>query len=664
MMKKQLIAVSLACSAFGSAIAENYNAPLVSVRGPLRYDLNLKQDKWSLSTWSTVHSRGADRSFWCHGTEASTLPTAIFGKETFTINESFEQNDILKTGLFTNQNPFFFLTKFTPSASYTDEGITIGGRLECPVFNNKGRVGLRASLPFKTVRMERDDAQGECPQDGLDSVAIHGDQARMVDASGQSNAKVFSGINRYKLAFLNQVKTIVSSGAVKPILFLSDGTGGSPANQSGFFGPQYKFPISTQGGIANTTSPQGYDGTDVPFVIIRGSGVDGYSLPFGAPSAVTVLATSGNFAATANTSRVVYGPVNQNLTAPALNTATPAASDLLSLKPDLSNVTAANQNKGFAFTSGTDYTNIATQPNFETLWVTPVFDGATGQMPQVALNAVNLIEGYLKRFQQGAACALADLGFAFDTYERKGLGDLDVDAFYEHTFNDNWRSEVWFGVRFPTGGSNKFCENPFRIQLGNGNHFEVNIGGLLAWQTPCNWLALKTDVSYAWVLSADEQRAATFKGATVKNIGPCACASVDWGYFTGHFDFNFYHTKSRKLGTMIGYEIYCKSKDNVCYKDKKSKKHFLGQVWSDQNGNPLGAAQPAAGTVPQYSDYYMALDNKTAEKNTDRIAHRVRTECHWHAHKYWSLYAGGAYTFAGKHIFLESDVHGGINVRY
>lgn len=655
MIRKQLLLVSLTACFFGTVLANEYRAPLVSERGPLRYDLVMKHDKWSIETWTAAHSRVADRGFLEHGTDAKSLPAVIFGKEIFTIGESFQQNNvILNTGFFQNQNPYYFLTHLRPVASYTDQGMTMGARFEYPVFENKGRFGVRAAVPFKTVSIERDD-QTDCPMDGADDAIVRGDQARLTQATG-ATAKVFSGINRYKLSLLTQLRSIVPGGQVKPALVLRAGTVGTPAS-SGFFNTSYNLSSGANNSIG-ATNPQGYSqANDIPFVIVQGNGSNGQYPPrLTAGTAVTVDAT-GNFAANSNQTRVAYAL--SATTAPTNTGVAPVGSELIALNTDLSNL-AGNTGRGFAFVQDRDYSNIMNQPGFDSLWVTPVYDGNTTQMTQVGAAGVNFIEQQLQQFSQGTLCSLAEQGYIFQTYKSSGLGDLDIDAFYEHTFSDHWRTEVWLGFRLPTGGSNRYCGNPYRIELGNGNHFEVKIGGNVGWQTPVSWLALKADLSYAFVINATEKRAAAFKGSTVNNVGPCTPAEVDWGYLTGHFDFNFYHPKNSKLSTTIGYEIYYKTEDNVSFKNKSVTNHFLGQAWTDVDGVAADASN--RGTI--WSDYAMELDNKAAERDTERIAHRIRSEMHWHANPYWSLYAGGATTFAGKNIFRESDIHGGIVVRY
>lgn len=677
MIKKQLIMVSLACCALSSAFANEWRTPLVIEKGPLRYDLEMKRNKWSLDTWGAIYRRSADRSFLKHGTDTKSLPAVIFGKEEFTIGETFDDSAAVQSsGYFSNFNPFLFTSKFRPSATYTDEGMTVGGRFEYPVWENKGRFGVKASIPFKRIRMERND-NGDCPVDGSNDMIIRGDAVRMVDATpagkvfGQQRQGDVNNITRYKMALLNQLRYLRDAdGATVRVLQLK------PAGTaSGFLNNQYNLSAANVGAYRADAGANA-----IPFVIMRAT--DGLFPPYSASAGVTVSA--GGVFAPADGNGIVRYNNDGTLSVAA------ATANLQALSADASNLDATN---GFAFVQDRDYTNLASADRFNELWVTPVFDGATGIMSVgQPKGTVEFIEALLSRYQQGAECLLEQHGFMFNTYERTGLGDLLVDAFYEHTFNDSVRSEAWLGVKFPTGGSNKYCCNPYRLQLGNGNHFEINFGANVGWQTPINWLAIKADLSYAWVIQSEEQRTAVFKRAVdnccktpcvekasceenksclsviendpcarVRGIGPCVCADVDWGYLTGHIDFNFYHPKSKNLGTMIGYELYYKTHDNICFKKKSSTDHILGQVWA--NGTTLVPASETAGGN-DYVDYEMPLDNCAAEKNTDAIAHRLRFETHWHAHKYWSLYAGGAYTFAGKNIFRETDMHAGIAIRY
>ena len=126
-----------------------------------------------------------------------------------------------------------------------------------------------------------------------------------------------------------------------------------------------------------------------------------------------------------------------------------------------------------------------------------------------------------------------------------------------------------------------------------------------------------------------------------------------------------YHPKTDDLATTIGYEIYYKGEDDVNFKDCTTNCHFLGKVWVDDKGTPAteeSAETPIKGTKWDY--HGMTLDNKVAEKNTERIAHRVRMESSWQATKYLMLNCGGVYTFAGKNMPREGDVYCGGKVRF
>jgi hypothetical protein len=51
---------------------------------------------------------------------------------------------------------------YSPSAKFFEYGATFGGRIDFPIWKEdngcvKGRIGLRATLPFRTIEVERQD---------------------------------------------------------------------------------------------------------------------------------------------------------------------------------------------------------------------------------------------------------------------------------------------------------------------------------------------------------------------------------------------------------------------------------------------------------------------------------------------------------------------------
>ena len=238
--------------------------------------------------------------------------------------------------------------------------------------------------------------------------------------------------------------------------------------------------------------------------------------------------------------------------------------------------------------------------------------------------------------------------YVFMTDQRAGLGDIDLDLFYEHTFSEDWVGELMVGLRLPTGGSSSYVGNPYRASLGNGNHWELKLGGLMAWQ-PIDWMNIKLNLLGSWVIEGTEERCATFKGANIKNMGPKVDADVDWAYFVGSLDFTLFHPKTDNLSTTIGYEFYYKTEDNINFKKTKITS-WLARKWNE--------------TTNVWDDYEDTLDSKVAEKNTEAISHKIRWESRIQLNKWCEMFVGGSYIFAGQNMPRETDGHCGFNVKF
>ena len=243
-------------------------------------------------------------------------------------------------------------------------------------------------------------------------------------------------------------------------------------------------------------------------------------------------------------------------------------------------------------------------------------------------------------------------GVEFKSERKTGLGDVDLDLFYEHRFDDDLLIEAMIGVKIPTGGSSGSTGNPYRPRLGNGSHAEVKIGAMLAYQ-PLDWMNMKVDMYYSFAVESIEHRAAAFTGSQIRHIGPKADAKVDWGYFVGRLDFNFFHPETKSISSTIGYEVYVKQKDHIRFKKSRMASWLGRKIVVDAGGNTVS-----------YEENLQKLDNCVAEKDTDAIAHKVRGESSYRANKYLELFLGGSYTFAGKNVPQETDVHGGFRVQF
>ncbi|MFH1644231.1 MAG: hypothetical protein ABIA74_03585, partial [bacterium] len=303
-----------------------------------------------------------------------------------------------------------------------------------------------------------------------------------------------------------------------------------------------------------------------------------------------------------------------------------------------------------------DYTGLKTPANQDTFnqyWVVFGYDAAnpTGIADTIIKGAGN----WLKQYDENPYQWFAKRDFYFEPDRRQGFGDIDLDLFYEHTFSDEWIAEVMLGVRFPTGPSDDYTGNPFKAHAGNGEHWEIKLGAMAAWM-PLDWMNVKLDGYFSFVLEATEQRCAGFKGAEIKNIGPKIDADVDWQYFVIRLDFNLFHPKTDDLSTDIGYEFYYKTRDDVSQKKTKMAS-WLGRHWE----NTAATGQPANyGWVTKEFD----LDNGVLESNTQAIGHKIRGETSYRFSDWFEMYGGGSYVFAGKNLPRETDMHAGINVRF
>jgi hypothetical protein len=188
------------------------------------------------------------------------------------------------------------------------------------------------------------------------------------------------------------------------------------------------------------------------------------------------------------------------------------------------------------------------------------------------------------------------------------------------------------------------------VHLGNGEHWELKIGAMLAWQ-PFKFMNMKFDSYFAWALEAVEKRCAVFTGSGIKNMGPAVDADVNWEYFVGRFDFNFFHSKTKYISSTIGYEIYYKTADRIHFRKSKMTPWY-GYDFRKGESNL------------QNADLEADLDNKLARNNTESVGHKIRTEGRLQLDEYLEVFAGGSYTFAGQNVPRETDLHCGVNVRF
>jgi hypothetical protein len=698
-MRKNLmkLAALAGLALVGQLAATDFRAPIATQMGPLHYSFDkLHKKKSNLTFFTTGHFRETNEAYMSHGTDKHPLSQLIFGKSEFYISEAFENGGTYEFGLTENLNPHLKTIKLAPRVSYTEMGVFFGASWDYPVWNNKGRVGIRGSLPIRWVRMERDQEKEEGVL-GYQTDVIKNEIRYVKPFNPDGTPGRIMNASSYRLELLRGMGYVNDDGTIQFAFdpFLHQGQPAAPSIGSALYGissDKVKY-YGRQGGADPTLEGP------IPFVVIRSNnpGLPPYHQggallvgPTGAPA-------SGQYL---NNTKIIYPTT---FTAAGVNPEVREENVELVNLPETGSGPAVD--RAAAFSSNTDYKNLFAPQgstsgtccnpcydpcktcdpcdpcciNNKDLWITSIHGSNGIEISPVADSGVKYIDDLLMYYSDDMGEWLRERGFVMTTDETTSLGDIPVELFYEHSFNDSWRGELCFGVKFPTGcGGSDYTGNPFSAQTGNGSHWELKIGGLVAWQA-LRCMNVKLDLAYNFALSDTEQRAAVYKCSCIKNFGPCAEADVDWGYFVGNLDFNFIHPKSKKIMGMIGYQLYYKTEDKIDFKcpspcetacqtscgcptdcDKYKNSTWLGKLWTDASGK--AASSTVVGT--QWSDFKMNLDSQGARRWTEQWGHRLRLEGTYKLSKYCITSVGALYTFAGQNIPVEADIHCACKVNF
>jgi hypothetical protein len=616
----------------------------------------LHTDKSNFNSWWVAHYKEAHKSFGKQSTHTQPLSALIFNKADFYLNEIFPNSAV--PGDVENYNPFFDLTKFSPRVYYTEYGMTFGGRWDYKVWK-KGRIGLRGQMPFRTIEMERQDWADENADPSVNVVKSSIVRALTTFDGGIPNAGDEKTIvaTAYNFRFVqNLIKDKSASivhGDPNSVRILNNETAVNNIVSPGV------VHTALVGQYANG-DPMMYainweNAANGPFAV---GTLDNITAPNGALVNVPVEPVAQNAAYFQSTGNTVF---NRNTIA---RNADGVANDYQAIT-QASDIDLTKERIYYFDSNLVDnvqYDTLLESDDFKnkakSLWL--VFKRSAdsnangtnpgmfndGSAPAAAGTGKAIDDGIqqlLSLYKKNPFQFVHEQGFDLDTQKLSSIGDLDLDFFYEHTFNDSWIGELFVGVRFPTGGDKDVSKTPYRPQTGNGEHWEIKLGAMIAWQ-PLNWMNAKLDAYYSFVLENTEHRMAAFKGATIKNFGPRADADIDWGYFVGRLDFTFFHPKTDNIKAQIGYEFYYKQEDHWNFK-QKSMESWLGKH-------------------VDASDNFQPLDNNVARANTEAIGHKVRGETAIMINKYCEVYVSASTTFAGQHVMRDRDVQGGFNMRF
>ncbi len=280
------------------------------------------------------------------------------------------------------------------------------------------------------------------------------------------------------------------------------------------------------------------------------------------------------------------------------------------------------------FDTSVNYLPLGADPAAQsTLFVVPSVSG--NQVVAPARVIEEQVDELLDCISPTAEQVFTDCGISFAPVCLQGVGDFDTEIFAGHCFSPCVYGEIFFGMSWPTG---KRVKNPlqvFKQPLGNNGHYESRVGLQGLWE-PCRYAVLKADLAVSIVHKATERVAASFAGATVKNIGPTVPASIGWNYFTLHADVILTHP-SKTTGIDIGYELYHKSSDHISIL-KSSTLDCLG------NCN--------------------RLSSRPLSDHTEVTSHKIRAEFFYDFclfKREGDFFIGGSHVVAGRNAPRETD---------
>lgn len=636
-MNKRLLAIaSLVGLSAGSlfAVTSNFITPLSFEQKPrtyVHYPFDAEQETcsdWSFDGFGVYYQRNACDAFGCNldcvpnngcndcdTVTTHTVPLAQlwFGKPSFKITDAFEGNVAsAPTG-----NPFVNFTTFSPELNYNERGAFIGMTANrynlgcCKDWFLSARIGL----PIGAVQVNQRDVcacGGSIDPDFTNAIVeIQQQVPGNAVVSGPIDTKT---VKAYRLDLLSNLK-------------LPDGT---PMVQYGSVTPA-SFSGNTRiagqditNNLAQVTTQQTPPLRGPMYAYKQSSG----RVPYPEPNL-------------SNLDVSVAPPVGQDLMIDDAANAVLAADGVSGLLDGQWGVFGGQSTPPYAAANGQQAyaTNLGINPAAQRqLFIVPVWNASSAAWEEIGLVVQNTIDRVLQDLLMsgvGANTFLAERGINIGkSYCHTGAGDLFIDI-WGGKQKDCWFADGLIGFRCPTAAKLKCPQDIYAQPLGSNGHFGLKLGAEGGYMVR-DWIGLKLELFYTHFFNADENRAAVFTDATVRNIGPCVQAKVNWNTFLMYADATFFSKRCPNVGWDVGYELYVKSKDNLSY--------------------CVNEIADFAGVVKQ-------LDSCNATKGSDTQSHKLRAEV-FNVWGCFQLFFGGSYIVAGKNVMKETEWHLGVKAYF
>lgn len=617
------LCVLLICAGFclsGMLEASDFHAPLLALEGPVRFITEVEgREDSSVKFWSMVSHRQASQGFMDHGTSAVGMSSLIFNKDSFRTADIF--SDSYVPSATEAYLPLLRTARIFTRATYTETAILMGTQWMYPVYEDRGRFGIRARVPFKHAEIEREDLSGvpggaqledvvavqpvgAIPNGVGASVTLPPEQSRMMRFDF---AEALTQSNDLNLVFNFDAKPLL--GSVELSALDADNK------------------VTAQKRLAVVRSPLGQT-PRVP------------DIPTNIAVALKVPDIVG----------VGPGPVANQI--PSAYASLPADGKIADGKVYVFD-SVLGKYRGLLDDNAVDAnTRRANQLTKEEMWLIPFgYETTSGVMSMAGTKeggSMYVLNDLTSRVTENAYQWFHARGYDFEGGPRQGIGDVEIEAFYQQDFVPDMTGEVVVGVKMPIDRDRQFFKTPYKARLGNGGHWEALAGGGVGF-TLKKLMNVKIHGRYAFVLPEVEEVCATFKGSTIKGIGPREEASVEWSYATFNVDCTLFHPDSHTCSGVVGYQLYWKGRDKVAYKNAQAES-WLGKKYNKD--------------TRQFDNNLIDLDPTLLALNTDRIAHRLRAEFSLRIGSYCEILFGGAYSIAGKHVARDLDTHFGVHLTF
>jgi hypothetical protein len=584
-------------------------------RGVIHYPLEGcdPEKPWQVDIWGAGYCRKACQAFMCDdcGKKGSTTATAdlsklFFGKSSFYGEEAFA-NGILTTP---SNNPGLIFSKITPRFDYNESGVFLGLHAQKDICDTCWSIGWRASLPIKRISVQQRSSCGceEPNEHGFGDTIVR--RQEFTNAKDDGAGPKMNNVYGYRLDLLSSLQFLDGS----PLIAYGDGTNDTTVAQI----PVTLYEERHQVNIEKAIAPM--------YVLYADNGDISNAITIGTPAGVE----------------------ERNNLARNVGPETPL--DVAELNLWKLNSAGTNHNPNIplngdrlAFSRTIDYASgLALDREQQKHWFL-VPNGTGASVDSVLIeeanavqNAIDYILNKMDLTQTSAIAFFKKHGVDFTTSECVvGAGDLYTEWYLGYTKSD-WYANLLIGSKIPTGKKECDAKRIYWQPTGNNGHFELRGGLEAGWHY--DWFALRGLATYTHVFGHTEMRAPAFEGATIKNIpvGQSVPARVHSGYFWGNVDVTLFHPKCTECGLVVGYELYAKRHDKVCFCSSTAK-DFLG--------------------------FTHKLDNKILENGTDTRLHKIRGEFFYRIG--CCEYFGGAYySLAGRNALKETEFHVGAAIYF